>query len=462
MASGARSRRVAVAALATAVAAFAFQQTAVLPAIPVIERELGASPVWSAWLLSSYLVASAVATPLAGRLGDRFGKRRLLLVALGVFLAGSVVAAAAPGLGVLIAARTLQGVGGAVFPLAIALARDELGPEAAGRAIGAMTAAFGLGTTLGVGLSGVLVELVSWRAVFAAGAVALVAALAVVPAGVPRASSRTRARLDLPGAALLAGGLGGVLVALTEGEPTGWGSAPVLGSFAAGVVLLALWARHDLRVPEPLVGLRGLGSRPVVAANLASMALGFVLFGTYLLVPYLVQGTPGEDGYGFSAGPAVVGLYLLPAALGQVVTAPLAGRLAGSRPRPPFVAGLALAAAGAGSLALWHDEPWQVLAAGFLVGCGIGAATTVASAVVSEAVSEARSGVTTALNSVLRRVGGALGGQIAAALLAAVTVAGGTPAEGAFVAGFAVAGVVGLAGAAIALGMGRGPRPGTG
>jgi MFS family permease len=263
-----------VAALFLGTTAFAFQQTAVVPALPTIETALAAPTRLSAWLLTGYLVIACVSAPLLGKLGDRFGKRRLILFALGAFLVGSVGAALSPSIGWLIACRTLQGLGGAVFPLSQSVVRDELPPEAVGTGMGWMTAAFGLGGTLGLGLTGLLVEAASWRAVFVAGAIVVVAAVVLVRAFVPPSPVRNPARLDLPGAGLLAGGLGALLLPITEGARWGWLSAPTLAFALAGVAALAIWVVRELRTPEPLVDLRALGARPVLFANLTTVLLG--------------------------------------------------------------------------------------------------------------------------------------------------------------------------------------------
>jgi EmrB/QacA subfamily drug resistance transporter len=442
--------RATVATLSIAVAAFAFQQTAITPAIPTIEHELGASQAWSAWLLSGYLLASAVFTPVLGKLADRFGKRRLLLGSLVVFLLGSIGAALAPSLVALVAARFVQGAGGAVFPLALAIARDELDPEATRSGIGLLTGAFGAGTIAGFGMAGVITEAASWRWIFGAGAGAVLLALVLAAVAVPRSPDRHEAPLDLPGAALLAGGLALVLVALTEGPLAGWTSPFVIGAAVAGAGLLAWWLAHDLRADAPLLDIRVLAARPVLLTNGASALVGYVLFGVFYLVPYLVEAP--QRGYGFGAGPIAAGLYLLPAAVGQTIAGPLAGRL-GRRhdPRWPFAGGMAMAAAGAAWLALSHAEPWEVLAAVFLLGCGFGAAIGVASALVTQAAPASESGIAAALNSVVRRVGGGFGGQISAALLAGSAAGGAAPGEGAFVLGFAIAAGLALTGTAMAL-----------
>lgn len=415
-------------ALTVAVVAFAYQQTSVVPAIPTVQAELETSRGWAAWLLTGYLVSASVLTPLLGTLGDRHGRRRVLLWAMGVFLVGSVGAALAPSIGVLIACRLLQGAGGAVFPLALALARDAM-PERLGYAAGVLTGAFGIGTSLGVGLAGVVVEFASWRWVFAAGAVAIALAVVFVLAWVPTVGARAAGRLDVGGAVLLSGGLGTLLLGLTE---DGWLRPAFLTAAAA---LLAWWVAHERRVEFPLVDLAVLRRRTVLATNVAGLLLGYIMFGVFVIVPYLVEESLG-------AGPLEVGLYLLPSALGQVIGGPLAGPLAArTSPRAVYTLGVTLAAASAAGLAVWHSSAASVLVGMTLLGLSIGLAIGVSSALIAASVPDTDTGVAASLNAVVRRVGGSVGGQAAAAVLAAGAGYG---------VAFGLCAVVALAGAAVA------------
>jgi EmrB/QacA subfamily drug resistance transporter len=427
----------ALAALVVADVAFAFQQTAVVPAIPSVQRDLDASQAWSAWLLTGYLVASSVATPLLGKLGDRHGRRRALLGSLAGFLLGSIGASLAPNIAVLIGCRALQGLGGAVFPLTLSLARDELPRERLPLGIGLLTGAFGIGTSLGFGVSGAIVDALSWRWLFGIGAIVVAAAIAAVLAA-PATDEQTRpGRIDLPGTLLFAGGLALLLIALTEGIPRGYGSPWVIAGFLVSAALLAAWVVVDLRVDDPLLDLRVLVRPAVLLTNVTTLALGYVLFGTYFLLPYLVQGH--GPGYGLGAGPVAAGLYLLPSSLGQAVSGPAAGKLA-ERLEAKWIcgAGMATVAAASALLAAFHDRPWQIAAWSLLLGLGAGPAISVVSDLVTELVEQTETGAATSLNSTLRRVGGGIGGQVGALLLATIAVSPHVPANRAFVAAFAI------------------------
>lgn len=442
-----------VAALVGADLAFAFQQTAIVPAIPAVQHDLHASQEWSAWLLTGYLVASSVATPLLGKIGDRHGRRLALLASLVGYLLASIGAALSPGIVSLIAFRSLQGLGGAIFPLTLSLARDLLPPERLARAIGMLTGSFGLGTAAGFAVSGFVVEALSWRWLFGFGALVV----AVAALGLRRAAAveeRTRpGKLDLPGTLLLAGGLSLELVALTEGVGRGFSSPLVVGGFALGTLLLAGWVAVDLRVDDPLLDLRVLSEPAVLLTNVTTLALGYVLFGTYFLVPYLLEG-PG--GHGLSAGPIGAGLYLLPSAAGQALTGPLAGRLS-ARVAPKWIvgAGMAAVAAASGLLAGWHAQPWQLALWLFLLGAGAGAALSVISDLATSLVDQTESGAATSLNSMLRRFSGGIGSQVDALLLATLTVHPHVAANRAFVIAFGIGGGAAAGGAATALAIRR-------
>lgn len=441
--------RLVLAALVAANVAFAFQQTAVIPAIPTMQVDLHSSHAWTAWILSGYLIIASVATPLLGKLGDIAGKRRLLLVSLGLYLAGSVGSAVAPSIWVLIGFRALQGGGGAIFPLTLSMAREDLRGRRLAMGVGILTGAFGLGTSAGFGVSGLIVEAWSWRILFVCGGATIVAAMALVAALVPPSRLRTHGSLDVPGALMFTGGLALLLVGLTESAELGWLSPFVVAAFIAAVALLVGWVAYDLRIPAPLVDLHALVQRTVLLTNVATFLLGYVLFGVYFLLPFFVRSSGSS--YGFSASPLAAGLILLPAALGQLVAGPLAGALERwLQPKWPFAAGMALAACATIGLAWWHDGAWQIGLLMLVMGFGVGLAIAVASTLVTHAAAESDTGIETSLNSVARRVGGGLGGQLAAVFLAAFATGAGRPTETGFAAAFLASGAVAGAGAVLA------------
>src|ERR671933_2334670 len=276
---------VTLAILTLATSAFALMQTMVVPALPTLQRDLHTTTTWATWVLTVFLLVASVATPVMGKLGDQYGKERLLTVSLTLFLGGCIGAAAAWNIWALIGFRAVQGLGAAVFPLSFAIIRDEFPPEKIGVGIGLVSAVFGVGGGLGIVLSGVIVDNLSWRWLFIVGAIGIAISIVLVHRFVPESPVKTPSRVDVPGAVLLSGGLVALLLALTEGETWGWTSGRILGLFVAAVVLLVAWGWFETRVPEPLVDMRMLARRPVLLTNLTALIAGFAMFGTFVLIP---------------------------------------------------------------------------------------------------------------------------------------------------------------------------------
>ena len=254
--------------------AFALQQTMVFPALPTFQEEFGEGTAWTTWVLTGFLVSAAVTTPILGRLGDQFGKERMLLVSLGLFLAGCLGAAFAWDLWSLIAFRIVSGAGGALFPLSFAIIRDEFPPEKVKVGIGLLSAVFGIGGGFGIVLSGVIVDHFSWRLLFLLGSIPVALSIALVHRYVPESPVRSPSRVDVPGALLLSGALLSLMVALTEGEQWGWSSAPLLALLACSVAFSVAWVAVEMRSSAPMVEIQMLTHRPVLLTNIADDDLG--------------------------------------------------------------------------------------------------------------------------------------------------------------------------------------------
>jgi EmrB/QacA subfamily drug resistance transporter len=428
--------------------AFSLQQTMIVPALPALQRDLHTSTAWATWLLTGFLLVAAVATPVLGKLGDQYGKERLLVISLAIFFVGCVAAVFAWNIWSLIACRALQGFGGAVFPLSFAIINDEFPREKVGTGVGMISAILGIGGGLGLVLSGVLIDNLSWRWLFVVGGAAVGIALVLVHRFVPESPVKTESSVDFGGAILLSGSLTSLLLALTEGENWGWTSGRTLGLLAAAVVLGVVWGRYELHVAEPMIDMRMLVKRTVLFTNLAALTAGFAMFGAFVLVPNFIQtprGLPSSVAalvhYGFGASPTRTGIYLLPGALAGFFSGPLAGRM-GNRwgSKVPLSLGMAITAVGIATLASLHDQPWQVILGMAFLGIGVPFSFAAMAKLIVDAVKRTETGVATGMNTVMRTIGGVLGGQIGAAILTSDTIPGTrVPAESAFTTAFWIA-----------------------
>lgn len=443
--------------LAATVLAFAMQQSMVVPALPTLRRDLHASTEWSTWVLTSFLLAVAVTTPIVGRLGDQLGQARVLKGALLIFMLGSIGAACAWDIWSLIAFRALQGCGGAVIPLCFSIVKAHFPPRRTAVALATVSGLGGGGGAIGIMLSGVVIDHGSWRLLFAIGAAALACAIVLVHRLGLEPAPVQRTPLDLVGALLLAGALLALLVAITEGNGWGWGGGRVVGLFATAAVLAVAWARVELRSAAPMVDVRMLVHRPVLVTNVTTFVLGYALFGVWFLVPQFVQtprGVPAADvpllGYGLHATVTESGLYVVSTSLALVTLAPLAGLFAKRHGgRRPLAAGMLALALSAGALAAWHANGLQIVLGMLGLGVGIAFAFGSIPSLINDAVRPGELGVANGMNLVMRTIGGVVGAQVGAALLTSRTVGSDrVPAESAYVWAFAACGVAALVGAA--------------
>jgi EmrB/QacA subfamily drug resistance transporter len=444
---------VTLAILALAGLAYSLQQTMIVPALPSLQRDLHTSTAWVTWLLTAFLLVSAVATPILGKLGDQYGKEHFLLVSLIVFFVGCFAAIFAWNIWSLILFRAIQGFGGAVFPLSFAIVADEFPREKIGSGVGMISAILGVGGGLGLVLSGALVDYASWRWLFIVGAVVVGIAAVGVWQFVPESPIKTPSRLDPLGAVMLSATLVALLLALTEGPSWGWSSDQVVAMFAISAVSAIAWVYVELHVPEPMVDIRMMLQRTVLFTNLTAIFTGFAMFGAFVLLPTLMQTEPGgKVDYGFGLSPTATGLYLLPGGLLGFLAGPIAGRL-GMRygSRLPLMGGLVLAAVGIASLAVFHMHPYQISIGMVFIGVGVPFAFAAMAKLIVDAVRPSETGIATGMNTVMRTIGAVIGGQVGAAIVSADTIAHThVPAESAFIAAFWVSAVVAVFGAGLA------------
>jgi len=411
---------------------FGLETSIVLPALPVLAQEFSASLISVSWLATGFLVASVVAVPLLGRLGDIFGRRRLLFVAVGAFALGSLVCALADSIELLIAGRVVQGMGAAVGPLGLGIARDCLPAERLTSAIGILVGAAGAGAAIGFLLCGVLVDEVSVASIFwflfGLAVVLLVASAALLPAPPPHG----RVPVDVGGAALLAAALAALLIAISKGNDWGWDAGRTLGLFGGSVVLLAAFAIVETRVDHPLVDLRFVARRPFADANTCVFAIG-CSFATAVLVVPQIAALPPITGYGLGLSTTSIGLLLVPMALASMGAAWVAGRFVDAiGPRGLMAAGSVAGVAGYVSLIVAHGGEAEIAAATGVLGVSIGLTVTGILTIVARAASLDKTSIAVAINAIIRTTGTAVGAAASAAIITGAGLLGPFPAESGF------------------------------
>ena len=419
---------------------FAVMQTLVIPALPFFQREFGTSQADTTWLVTGFLLSSSVLTPLLGKLGDMYGKKRLLVVCLAVFGLGSLAAAAGSSLAWLVGCRVLQGTGAAVFPLSFGIIRDEFPAERVGVAVGIVSSVFGVGGGIGLVSSGFVLDNLSWPWLFVIGGAPVLVASALIWAFVPESPVRRGGRPDWLGAAVFSAALVCLLLAVTKGEAWGWGSWPIVGLATASVWWFFVWVRVERRVPEPLVDLRTFARPGMAWTNAATVLVGFSLTAFFVLAPAFVQ-VPSSAGFGFDASLSQAGLFFLPSSVAMIVCGPLAGWLG---PRLGYAVtlriGLSASACAFALLAFAHADRGLALVWMGLLGVGIAFALAAIGTLVIEYSHASETGVASGVNMIMRTVGAAVGAQIAAAVISAHTPAGSLiPHEAGFTIAFALA-----------------------
>ncbi|HEY1652628.1 MAG TPA: MFS transporter [Acidimicrobiales bacterium] len=437
------------AVLATAALAFSLLQSLVIPALPALEHTLHTSESGASWLLTAYLLSAAIATPILGRVGDMVGKERVIVAVLIALSVGSLISALATSLPVMLVGRVIQGAGGAVFPLAFGIIRDEFPAERVAGAIGVMSAILGAGAGAGIVLAGPILVHLNYHWLFWLPLIMSLAATVATFLYVPESPVRSPGRINWVGAGLMSGWLVTGLLAISYAPTWGWASSSVVGLLGATAVLLVLWVVSENRSDSPLVDMKMMRIPAVWSTNLAALLFGFGMFAMFIVLPQFTQ-TPTKVGYGFGASVTQSGLYLAPFAVAMAIVAPMTGRLSviiGSK--KVLVAGSLFAASSYLVLVVAHNQQWTMYFATGLLGVGIALGFASMANLIIEAVPAGQTGVATGMNTNIRNVGAALGSGIATSLVIGSLLSDGFPKEHGYILAFAVSGL-GLVVAALA------------
>ncbi|MEO3813141.1 MFS transporter [Sphaerisporangium sp. B11E5] len=448
------NERAVVATLASTGLVAAFMMTLVTPLVPELPAILGAAPQDVQWVLTVTLLAAAVSTPIAGRLGDLYGKKRVVLVLLGLVALGSVIAIFSSSLVPLIVARALQGTGIGVIPIGLSILRDTLHRDRLGGGIALVSATLGVGGAVGLPLSAYIAQYLDWHLLFVmSGLLSGVGALLVwrvVPSGGPR----DRGSFDVVGALGLAAGLVALLLGVSEGNAWGWTSAATLGCLAGSLVIFLVWGLYELRTRSPLIDLRVAARRTVLFTNIASITVGFGFFGTAVMFPQILE-SPTATGVGLGQSMLVASLCLMPSGLVMWATSPVAARLTKARgPRLPLLIGILLITVTYAVSLVLMTEVWHMVLTAILIGFGVGFAYAAMPTLIMSAVPASETAASNGLNAVMRTLGSTVASATLGAVMAAQTVTAGpvttTSATG-FRVTFVISAAVTIVGAVFAL-----------
>ncbi|MFE9447928.1 MFS transporter [Streptomyces sp. NPDC006739] len=413
-----RTSGAVVPVLAFAGIVVAVMQTLLVPVIKDLPQLLDTAPSNATWVLTSTLLSGAVATPIMGRLGDLYGKRRMLILSLAVMVVGALVSALTSQLLLMIVGRTLQGFAMGAIPLGIGLMRDMLPREKLGSAMALMSSSIGVGGGLALPAAALVAQHADWHALFYGAAGLGVLSIALTLLVVPESPMRAEGSFDLLGAIGLSTGLVLLLLPITKGSDWGWSSGTTLGLFAAAVVVLLLWGVLELRIAAPLVDLRTTARREVLLTNLASIMVGVSFYVVSLVLPQLLQ-LPRATGYGLGQSMVVAGLCVAPLGLTMMFTAPVYARLSARYgPKTTLILGMLIIAIGYGGGLGLMDAAWQTIVTSVVLGAGIGLAYSSLPALIVGAVPASETGAANGLNTLMRSIGTSVSSAVIGMVLA--------------------------------------------
>ncbi len=396
--------------------------TLVVPLQAELPELLNAPREDTTWVVTITLLVAAVATPISGRLGDMYGKRRVIMYLLAALILGSLVAALSTSILGVIIGRGLQGITTGVIPLGIAIMRDVLPPAKLGTAVAFMSATMGVGGAIGMPFAAFIAENYDWHALFWVSLGLGVVGAAAIWFVVPEDTLLSPGRLDLLGAFGLAVGLTGLLLYVSRGADWGWGSPWAIGSLTIGVIALLAWGAYQLRTRDPLVDLRVAARPAVLLTNLAAIGMGFALFGSNVSFPQLLE-MPTETGVGFGLTMMEAALCIAPSGLIMMVLSPLSGQLERIfGPRPLFTIGTASIVVAYVFVLLWSTEVWHIVVANGIIGVGIAFSFAAMPMIIMRSVPNDETGVSNGLNALFRSVGTSSASAVMGGVLAAMSV----------------------------------------
>ena len=411
-----------LAALVLAEVVSAVEATMIYAALRAFYKDFG-DPVMVGWIVTAFLLVAAASASVCSRLGDMYGRRRMLLVVLTFAGIGSVVSGVADSAAGVIVGRAIQGMSGAVLPLCFGLVRENLPLRRVPFGIGVVSAAAFVSGGAAIFLGGVIVDRLSPEWIFHVGAATAVIAWVAVLAWVPKsARAPSSDPIDIIGALLLVPAITGLLLALSQAKVWGWGDVRTLSLTAGCLVVLALWTLHELRTKAPLIDVRLFGNRQLALANLGVVLLALGPLQSGLVLSLLLQ-QPQWTGIGLGLTATMAGAVLAPPMMLAILAGPGCGGLAARYgARVPALLACVLLFIGWGGIAFHHDSVWFVAAMIVVQGVGMAMAYAAAPMLIVEVAPEDRTSEVTGVSSIVRYVFNAVGSQVVAVLLAQATV----------------------------------------
>jgi EmrB/QacA subfamily drug resistance transporter len=435
--------------LATATMAYALLQSLVIPVLATIQAGLHTSQNSVTWVLTAYLLSASIFTPIVGRLGDMFGKERMLVFALVALAVGCLLAAVTNSLIIMIIARVIQGIGGGVLPLSFGLIRDEFPQEKVAGAVGVIAALAAAGAGLGIVLAGPIVEALNYHWLFWIPMIILVVAAVAAYVVVPESRVRTAGRVNWLAGALLSAWLVALILAVSEAPTWGWTSGKVIGLIVAAIVLGIVWVVVESRSENPLIDMSMMRIPTVWTTNLVALLLGVGMYAAFAFLPQYLE-TPPSIGYGFGTSITEAGLILLPMSVGMFIFGSLSGRFSARYgTRAVLIAGTTIGAVPFVLLTIARAHEWEILISMVLLGIGFGLAYSAMSNLVVQAVPPEQTGVASGMNANIRTIGGSLGAAVMSSIVTSGAHPHGFPRDAGYTAGF-LALTIAAVGAAVA------------
>lgn len=398
------------------------QQTSLVPALADLHHTLNTTPENASWVITITLLTSAVSMPIISRLADMFGKRKMLMLCLVFVTLGSVVGAIGGSLVTVLIGRGLQGLSFAIVPVGISVMRDLLPKEKIGAAVGLMSATMGIGGAIGLPLGGFVYGEFGVSMVFVLSAVVGLVLIVLIFVVVEESTIRSPGRVDYVGSLLLSAALLALLLAISKGSTWGWGNALTIALFLASAVVMSLWVPFELRRSEPLVDLRTMARRPVMVTNIATILIGFSMFGQMLGAIQMLT-LPEGPGAGFGMSPVEAGLFLLPSGALMVVLAPVSAVISHRYgAKITLISGGSLIVVGYILMILSGQSLAWLMTAICFSSAGVALAYAALPTLIMRAVPVTETASANGLNALLRSIGTSCSSAVVAMILAADVV----------------------------------------